>query len=118
MQPEQRDQSFLWDMLDSAKEVVNLVGGRTLDEYKTNRPLRRSVEREIEIIGEAAKGVSEVLRSRHARIPWARIIAQRNVLAHEYGEVVDERIWNLTQRGIPELVEQLEQALEELEERQ
>jgi uncharacterized protein with HEPN domain len=38
---------------------------------------------------------------------WDRIVGQRNVLAHDYGEILVERIWLVTQRNIPPLVAQL-----------
>jgi uncharacterized protein with HEPN domain len=35
-------------------------------------------------------------------------VAQRNVLAHEYGDVEHTLIWDLVQRHIPILIEQLQ----------
>jgi uncharacterized protein with HEPN domain len=62
----------------------------------------------VEIIGEAARRVSQEFKQQHPEIPWARIVAQRNVLAHEYGEVDPTRMWRLVVEHLPELIEQLE----------
>ena len=62
----------------------------------------------IEIIGEAARNVSDEVKRAHPEIPWRRIISQRNVLAHEYGEIKQERIWRVASEGIPVLIAQLE----------
>jgi uncharacterized protein with HEPN domain len=48
---------------------------------------------------------------KHPEIPWRRIIGQRNILAHEYGEILVERIWKTAKESIPELVEVLNQLI-------
>jgi uncharacterized protein with HEPN domain len=85
MPPDQDDNASLWDMLTAAKAVVGFVQGRTLDEYVTDLMLRSAVERQIEIIGEAARRISKELQDAHPEIPWRPIQAQRHVLAHESG---------------------------------
>lgn len=107
MPPEKTDEAFLWDMLDSAQAVQEFLSGKTLDDYKQDRMLRSAVERGIEIIGEAARGVSAMVQQSHPDIPWRAIIAQRNVIAHGYGEIDDERLWRVATQLIPELIEKL-----------
>ena len=55
--------------------------------------LRAAVERNIEIIGEAARRISDDLKQEHPEIPWRKIIAQRNVLIHEYDDIDYKEIW-------------------------
>ena len=81
------DAAYLWDMLDAARAIAEFVAGRSLADYEENRLLRGVVERHVEIIGEAARHVSESFRDAHPEIPWRPIIAQRHVLAHDYGEI-------------------------------
>jgi uncharacterized protein with HEPN domain len=107
MPGERRDAAHLWDMLQSAKSVVNFVRGVTLDQYRSNLMVRRAVEREVEIIGEAARRVSDSFKAAHPEIPWCGIIAQRNVLSHEYDEIDDTRIWRVAVEHVPRLVDQL-----------
>ena len=73
--------------------------------------LRGAVERHIEIIGEAANRVSRGFRAAHPEIPWRQIIAQRNVLTHEYGDIDDALIWRVVTTRIPELMSQLERLM-------
>jgi len=108
MQPEQRDVSYLWDMLQAARQVIGFARGATLAEYSTNPMLHLAVERAIEIIGEAANRVSPSFQQAYPEIPWRKIVDQRNVLVHEYGDVEHALIWDLVQRHLPILVEQLE----------
>jgi len=80
----------------------------SFDDYTNDRLLRGAVERHIKIIGEAARNVSQTYRDAHPEIPRRKIIAQRHVLAHEYGEVKHESIWRAATIHTPELIEQLE----------
>jgi uncharacterized protein with HEPN domain len=43
----------------------------------------------------------------HSEIPWRAIIAQRNVLAHEYGEIKQERMWLVATERVPDLIKKL-----------
>jgi uncharacterized protein with HEPN domain len=108
MQPEPKDAAYLWDMLDAARWVREFVRSRSFEGYTADRMLRGAVERHIEIIGEAANRVSRAFRAAHPEIPWERIIAQRNILAHEYGEIDDALVWRVATTRIPELISLLE----------
>jgi len=108
MRPEEKDAAYLWDMLQAARGVVELVAGLDYARYLADRRTQLAVERQVEIIGEAARRVSEAFRDVHGDIPWVKIIAQRHVLAHEYGEIQQERIWRVATIHVPELIVQLE----------
>ncbi len=108
MPPEKQDEAYLWDMLDAAQAIQQFVENRSLQDYVADRLLRSAVERNVEIIGEAARGVSVTFQAAHAEIPWRAIIAQRNVIAHDYGEIDDQRLWAVAMKFIPELIGQLE----------
>lgn len=107
MPAEGRDVSYLWDMLEAAKTILGFTRDVTLEGYRADLMLRLAVEREIGIIGEAARRVSDSFRITHPGIPWQKMISQRNVMIHEYGDVDHERIWRLVVEHIPRLVEQL-----------
>ena len=104
MRPEERDAAYLWDMREAAREVVDFIRGVTYADFERNKLLRYAVERQIEVIGEAARRVSSSFKESRPEIPWQKIIAQRNVLAHEYGEILVERIWRVASERLPELV--------------
>jgi uncharacterized protein with HEPN domain len=93
------------------KTIVEFTHGSSLHEYLEDRKLQLAVEREIEIIGEAARRLSDSFRTMHPEIPWSRIVAQRNILAHDYGEIKQDRIYVVAMVYIPQLVELLETLL-------
>ena len=102
------DRVYLWDMLTAARAVVDFTRGRTLADYESDLLLRSAVERQIEIIGEAARRVSKEFQVAHSEIPWRPIQAQRHVLAHDYGEIKHERVWRVAKTHVPELIVLLE----------
>lgn len=104
MKPDARDAAYLWDMLEHARAVTDFVSGKSYRDYLNDRMFRGAVERYIEVIGEAARKVSQPFKSAHPQVPWKGIVAQRNVLAHEYGDVEDELIWDVATRHIPKLI--------------
>jgi uncharacterized protein with HEPN domain len=108
MSPDDRDAAWLWDMLDSANTINEFMTGVSLSQYLGDKKLQLAIERSMEIIGEAGKRVSEDFRTAHPEIPWRAIIGQRNVLAHEYGEIKQERLWKAATEKIPQLISQLE----------
>lgn len=103
MRPEDRDAAYLWDMLDAARAIQTFVRDRTFADYERDRMFRGAVERHLQIIGEAARRVSDGFQRMHPEIAWRPIIAQRNVLAHEYGEILNERVWAVCEQHIPAL---------------
>ena len=107
MQTEERDAAHLWDMLNAADNVSQFMQGVSFDNFMRERKLQAAVEREVEIIGEAARRVSESFREMHPEIQWRAIIAQRNVLAHEYGEIKQERMWLVAIERVPDLIKKL-----------
>lgn len=108
---EKDDRSFLWDMLDASQTVRKFVSSRTYYDYQNDRMLRNAVERNIEIIGEAAGKISKEFRETHPEVPWQQIIAQRHVLVHEYGELEDELLWKVATTRVPELISILEKIM-------
>jgi len=105
------DIASMRDMLSAAREVVLFTRGRSWSDYQQDLQLRRSVERSIEIVGEAARRVSAATQLKHAQIPWAKIIPSRHRLAHEYDAIDDGIVWSIATKYVPLLVPQLEAVL-------
>ena len=108
MQLDERDQAYLWDMLEAAKEITAFLKGIRYDDFVRSKMIRSAVERQLMIVGEAAKRVSEEFQEKHPEIPWRQIIGQRNVLAHEYGDIKVERVWAAATINVPALLKALE----------
>lgn len=107
----QRDLSYLWDMRQAAQEISEFVRGVSWTTFESNKQLRYAVERQLMVVGEAANHVSDTFQEAHPEIPWLQVIGQRNVLAHDYGEILVERIWFTATKNIPELIALLKNIL-------
>jgi len=107
MPPDSLDAGYLHDMLEHARGILRAVDGIEFKDYTDDEELRLAVERRLEIIGEAAKRISQEFRDEHPGIPWGKIISQRNVLAHEYGEIDDQLVWRVAIKYIPDLTRRI-----------
>ena len=106
-----RDLSYIWDMRTAAQEILEFMQGVSQVDFERNNQLRYAVERQLMVIGEAARHVSDEFQEQHPEIPWLQIIGQRNVLAHDYGEILVERVWLTATKSLPELLIVLDQII-------
>jgi hypothetical protein len=69
----------------------------------------------IEIIGEAARGVSDKVRTAHPEVPWRVITDMRNRVSHGYFAIDLDVVWNTVTRDLPKLQESVTRILAELD---
>ena len=72
-----------------------------------------AVIRNLEVIGEAARNVSDEVRSRYSEIPWRNMIGLRNILIHEYFGVDESIVWEVIKNNLPEVRPNLLKAIQE-----
>jgi len=99
-------------MLDHAREAVSLVVRKERGDLDTDRVLQLALVRLIEIVGEAARRVSDETQSRHPQIPWPQVISTRNRLVHGYDFVDHDILWETITDDLPALIAQLEQIIQ------
>jgi uncharacterized protein with HEPN domain len=105
---------YLQDIIDSINAInVHLQGKREYRIYLSNLTMQRSVEREIEIIGEA---MSRILKlSPEIKISFGKkIVGQRNLIIHAYDAINNEMIWNVVVNYLPKLKEEVAALLGEV----
>ncbi len=103
-----RDDAYLLDMLLAARKVCKFTQNATWEQFQTNELMQNGVMRQIQIIGEAARKVSSQYQQEHQKIPWQEIIGMRNRLVHEYFRIIPERVWDVVEKDIPELIRLIE----------
>ena len=108
MQADNRNQAALWDMIEAIKQIMEFTASLSCAEYRVNRMVQRAVEREFEILGEAARRISEEFRQANGDIDWRNIINLRNIIAHRYDRVEPDTLWNIIVTVLPGLLSQLE----------
>ena len=107
----QNDRIQLQHMLDAVKEVIEFTTGKTRDDLTENRMLMHAIVRLFEIIGEAAKGVSDEIRNEHPKLPWKQMIGMRDRLIHGYFDVDLDIIWTTIIEDLPKLKTQIEEII-------
>ena len=95
-------------MHDAAGEAIRFTEGKTRGVLDEDRQLALALVKCIEIVGEAAAGVTQEFRERHAEIPWSGIVAMRNRLIHGYFDIDLDRVWDTVVSNLPPLVAALE----------
>ena len=73
-----------------------------------------AVIRNLEVIGEAVKNISDTLKDAYPEIPWRRIAGLRDLLIHRYMGVDVQEVWNIIEKDIPELKEAIRRIDNEL----
>jgi uncharacterized protein with HEPN domain len=105
--------ALLRDMLESARSIQRYVAGLSQEGFMRDEEKQDAVLRRFEIIGEAASRVSGETRAAFPEIPFRAMRGMRNVIAHDYGEVDLDLVWQSVQRDIPALVARLSGKLPE-----
>jgi uncharacterized protein with HEPN domain len=102
------DAAYLWDVLTMPRQLQQLSEGADRSTFTNRSVPRLALERMFEVVGVAAMRLSTELRDAHPDIPWQRIIGLRNVIAHEYDEIIFERLWSVLTHDVPVLIRQIE----------
>ena len=108
----QDDEVRLRHMLDAVVEALEFIEGRKREDLNENRMLSHALVRLLEIVGEAATGVSDEFRKMHPHLPWKQMIGMRNRLIHGYFDMDLDILWQTVVSDLPALKEQLEAILE------
>jgi len=107
MPRDRSDAALLLDMLQAAEAVDRYTAGKSQADFLNDEILRSAVERKLEIIGEACRKVSKDFQTKNAQIPWTKISATRHILAHDYGDVNYDIIWQIVTVYVPQLIAML-----------
>lgn len=104
------DRIYLQHIRDALGRIVSYTAnGR--EAFLANPQAQDAVIRNLEIIGEAVKHLSDDLRQQHSDIPWKRIAGMRDEMIHEYFGVDLTIVWNVIERHVPALHQKVERLL-------
>jgi uncharacterized protein with HEPN domain len=111
-----RIKAWLYDIQTAIVEIESFLEGRAKNffEYKGNLLLKRAIEREMEIIGEAMNRITKRDETISSKITDAKdIIGLRNQVIHAYDNISDESIWAIIINHLPLLKQEVSALLKE-----
>jgi uncharacterized protein with HEPN domain len=94
---------YLNDIVESADAVARFVAGKTRESFEGDDLFRSAVLHKLMLIGEAAARLPAEFKTRHAEVPWADVVAFRNIAVHEYFAVDWIIVWNAATSDAPKL---------------
>ncbi len=99
------------DRVSDILEAIEKIKARitdSIDVFERDELLQVWAIHYLQVIGEAARGVSQPLRDGHPEVPWPEVIALKNILVHEYFGLNMRQVWTMTQKDLPELEKQVQ----------
>ena len=105
------DATRIRHMLDAASRAETLTKKRQRADLDQDDVLGLAVVRLLEILGEAARGVSSGMQQKHPEVPWQQIVGTRNRVIHAYFNVDMDIVWHIVRDDLPVLIQQLGEVL-------
>ncbi|MFO7980259.1 MAG: DUF86 domain-containing protein [Candidatus Aminicenantes bacterium] len=107
------DEVRLRHILDAAREAVSFLEGEDRKNLDNDRKLNLSLVRLLEIIGEAARGITNDFRRQHPELAWKNMIGMRDRLIHGYFDINLDILWKTVKNDLPPLIDKIEKILAE-----
>ena len=105
------DLVYVGHMLDTARQAVGKISGKTRDDFDADENLRLALTHLIQVIGEAARMVSKDYSRQYPDVPWNAIVGMRHKVVHDYLNVDEEVVWDTVVNELPVLISQLEKIM-------
>ena len=107
-----RDPEYMVDILDAARAIKTYVAEKTEESFLKDPLCQDAVIRRLEIIGEAARRVSEETRKSLPEVPWNDMTGMRNRLIHRYDDIDMAILWDTICSNISPLIISLEKIIQ------
>jgi uncharacterized protein with HEPN domain len=109
----QRDTTTLIDIQRACGDIVAETQSLTPERFLFDERSQALVLHRLIILGEATKRLSMTVRSRYPEIPWREMAGTRDVLIHDYDDVILDRVWSTAVNDIPRILDQITLVLRE-----
>ena len=104
---------FIQHILESIKSIESFMESIKKNGFMKNKEKQSAVVHQIEIIGEAAKNISNEFTNRYPSIHWSDIIRTRDKMIHNYFAIDLDIVWDIVKRDLPKLKEALHKIISE-----
>jgi len=94
-----RDLDYATDILAAARLALSYVARVAYEDFITDTMRQDAVVRELLIVGEAAKRLSDEFKVLHPDIPWRQMAGMRDILVHAYDHVDLDEVWRVARES-------------------
>lgn len=101
------DREFLSDIREAIQRITAYVTGMAYESFVADTKTQDAVIRNLEILGEATKNLSEQLRAEYPSIPWKSMAGARDRLIHHYFGVNLDIVWQIATLELPHVASEL-----------
>ncbi len=108
------DRFRLQHILDAAKRIIIITRGKSRNDIEHDLSLPYALVGLFQIVGEAARHISDEYRNEHPEIDWSGMKGLRNRLTHAYFDVDYDILYQIIQNDIPPLISTIENLLDQL----
>ena len=108
------DRDLLDDILICMEKIQSYIEGLTYNQFSNDLKTQDAIIRNIEIIGEAIKYLSNNIKTKYRHIPWKEIAGTRDRLIHGYFGVNIDIVWEIATIDIPKLKVEIEKIKNEI----
>jgi uncharacterized protein with HEPN domain len=108
------DRVYLLHIQDAVRRILEYTReGQAY--FFTDSKTQDAVIRNVEIIGEATKNLSDALRGAYPSIPWKQIVGMRDTLIHRYFGVKLDLVWQVVEKDLPDFIRQVDAIIKALD---
>ncbi|MFO3796332.1 MAG: DUF86 domain-containing protein [Anaerolineales bacterium] len=107
------DREFLSDVLEAIRRIQAYTTGMTFEAFLGDTKTQDAVVRNLEIIGEATKRLSDEVRERYPTVPWKSMAGIRDRLIHHYFGISLDVVWEIVSIELGEVAAQVEEIVQE-----
>jgi uncharacterized protein with HEPN domain len=108
-----RNKFYIRHILDAIQKIEKYITGFDFKKFSNDNLVQDAVMRQLTIIGEATKRLTDDLREEYGEVPWRDICGTRDKLVHDYFGVDLNEVWQTVTNDLKDLKQVLEKCLEE-----
>lgn len=97
------DKARLSHILDAIVEIEAYLADANFESFQNNSMMRFACIKQMEIVGEASRHISDEIKLQFSDIEWSQINGMRNIFVHEYFGIDTKLVWDIIKHDLPDL---------------
>ncbi len=104
---------YVNQILEAINEIEEFTKDLTYEDFLKNKMAIKAVSMNLILIGENVKLVPAEIKKKYRQIPWTRMKATRNFVAHEYPKIEFKEMWDTAKSELPPIKTMIQKIMEE-----